>query len=76
MKKKPDDRSDNVDKIQHNIDFTIHNMELADEMIAKTSDEKMKKELTQKNDRREQALNGLRHEIRDEALHQERQRDQ
>ena len=76
MKNKPDDRSDNVDKIQHNIDFTIQNMELADKMIELTSDEKTKKDLSQKNDRREQALEGMRHEIRDEAKHREKERDQ
>ena len=36
MKNKPDDRRDNVDKIQYNITKTIQNCELADEMIAKT----------------------------------------
>ena len=67
MQSKPDNRKDNVEKIQRNIDMTIHNMELADDMIAKTSDQKTKKDLTEKNDRREQALGGMRHEIRDEA---------
>jgi len=47
-KPKPDDRRDNVEKIQKNIDMTIHNMELADDMIAKTDDEKTKKELMEK----------------------------
>ena len=63
----PDDRRDNVDKLQKNIDTTIRNMEAADEMIAKTSDGKTKQELTEKNDRRKQSLDGFRHEIRDEA---------
>ena len=40
MKNKPDDRSDNVEKIQYNIDRTILNCELADEMMAETEDEK------------------------------------
>ena len=66
-KPKPDNRSDNVEKIQKNIDFTIHNMELADEMIEKTSDKKMAKTLSEKNDRRRDALEGMRHEIKDEA---------
>lgn len=51
MKNKPDDRRDNVDKIQYNITKTIQNCELADEMIAKqmmknekTLIEKMKEE--------------------------------
>lgn len=66
-KNKPDNRKNNVERIQRNIDLTIHNMELADELIAKTSDKKMKKTLTEKNERRRQALDGMRSEIRDEA---------
>lgn len=65
---KPDDRRDNVDRIEFNIGQTIKNMELADEVIAKTDDEKMKKDLQEKNERREDALSGMRKEIRDEAL--------
>eukprot|EP00828_Plagiopyla_frontata_P039659 TRINITY_DN5224_c0_g1_i5.p2 TRINITY_DN5224_c0_g1~~TRINITY_DN5224_c0_g1_i5.p2 ORF type:complete len:125 (-),score=32.51 TRINITY_DN5224_c0_g1_i5:121-495(-) len=68
MKNKPDDRSDNVEKIQYNIDKTILNCELADEMIAKTEDEKMKQTLKEKNQRRENALNAMKKEIKDEAL--------
>ena len=69
-KPKPDDRSDNVDKIQFNINHTIRNMEAADELIEKTDDIKMKKDLEEKNDRRRTALNGMREEIRDEARNQ------
>lgn len=67
-KPKPDDRRDNVDKIQYNINKTIENYELAEEMIAKTSDEKTKKELKEKNKRRLQSLENMRKEIRDEAI--------
>lgn len=42
MKNKPEDRHDNVDRIQFNIDKTIQNCELVDKMIAETSDENMK----------------------------------
>lgn len=70
---KPDDRSDNVENIQYNIDHTIKNMELADEMIDITDDEKMKQALLAKNDRREDALRGMRAEIRDEANARENQ---
>lgn len=73
MKNKPDDRSDNVEKIQKNIDRTIHNIEISEDMIAKTSDQKAKKDLSEKNDRRRQSLKGLRHEIQDEATDRERQ---
>lgn len=67
MKPNPDDRSDNVDRIQRNIDMTIENIHRAEEMIATTPDQKMKQVLKEKNQRREQALEGMRHEIRDEA---------
>lgn len=71
MKSKPDDRKDNVDRIQYNIDKTIQNCELADEMIEITDDEKTKKTLTEKNKRREEALNSMREEIKDEAADKE-----
>ena len=67
MKHNPDDRRDNVKKIQYNIDKTIQNTELAEEMIAKTDDNKMKNALKAKNDRRSRALQGMRKEIKDEA---------
>ncbi len=68
MKINPDDRKDNVERIQENINMTIQNMERADEMIEETSDDKMRENLKEKNARREDALNGLRGEIRDEAI--------
>ncbi|HOG01035.1 MAG: Small, acid-soluble spore protein Tlp [Firmicutes bacterium ADurb.Bin248] len=67
MKPNPDNRKNNVERIQKNIDMTIHNMELADEMITKTDNSKTKEELQAKNERREQALEGFRKEIKDEA---------
>lgn len=67
MKPKPDDRSDNVEKIKKNIDWTLHNMELADELILKTSDENLKEALKAKNERRRESLRQMRHEIKDEA---------
>ncbi|CDZ24080.1 hypothetical protein CCDG5_0961 [[Clostridium] cellulosi] len=72
MKAKPDDRKDNVEKIQRNINNTIRNMELADEMIEKTDDPKMKDALEEKNERRRMSLDAMRSEIRDEAKARER----
>lgn len=69
---KPDDRSDNVERIQGNINHTIDNMRRADEMIEETSDDKMRENLKEKNERREDALNGMRSEIRDEAIAREK----
>jgi len=71
-KPKPDDRRDNVDRIQENIDNTIKNYRLAEEMIAITDDEKTKKDLREKNKRRLESLEGMKEEIRDEALHAKR----
>ncbi|MDS0524487.1 small acid-soluble spore protein Tlp [Clostridium sp. SHJSY1] len=72
MKIKPDDRSDNVDRIQNNISNTIKNIHLADELIEKTDDENTRRELSEKNDRREEALKGMRSEIKDEAIHKKK----
>lgn len=68
MKHKPDDRRDNVDKIQENIDNTIQNIEITEEMIELSDDDKMRKDLIEKNERREEALDSMRLEIKDEAL--------
>lgn len=71
MKNKPDDRRDNVDRIEENIGHTIQNIEKAEEMIQITDDQKTKETLMEKNKRREEALNGMREEIRDEAIDKE-----
>jgi small acid-soluble spore protein (thioredoxin-like protein) len=68
MTPKPDDRKDNVDRIQYNIDRTIHNIEISEEMIDKTDDDKTRRDLTEKNKRRENSLNSMKSEIRDEAI--------
>jgi small acid-soluble spore protein (thioredoxin-like protein) len=70
---KPDDRSNNVDRIKRNIDMTIHNIEAAEDMMSKTDNPSTKRDLSEKNERREQALDGMRSEIRDEAGHQKHQ---
>lgn len=72
MKNKPDDRRDNVERIQKNIDNTIQNIEIAEDMIALSNSSKMKEDLKQKNQRREEALDDMRKEIRDEALDRKR----
>lgn len=66
-KPNPDDRRDNVKKIQDHIDNTIQNIEFAEDMMKATDNEKTKYELKEKNQRREAALDGMREEIRDEA---------
>lgn len=67
MKHNPDDRRDNVDRIQNNIDHTIQNIEAADEILSTTRDPKKKRAMQKKNEKREDALDRLRVEIKDEA---------
>jgi small acid-soluble spore protein (thioredoxin-like protein) len=76
MKPNPDDRRDNVRRIQRNINHTIQNMEAAEEMISKTSDPKLKRALEEKNERRRASLDSLRKEIKDEADFQARNKPQ
>lgn len=71
-KPKPDDRSDNVDRIQFNINHTIRNMEAAEDMLSKVDDPTQRRELEEKNERRRDALQGMREEIRDEATDKKR----
>ncbi|HHD2753808.1 TPA: small acid-soluble spore protein Tlp [Clostridium perfringens] len=69
MKQNPDDRRDNVDKIQNTIDNTIKNIHESESMINSTDNRNTQAELKAKNERREQALNSLIDEIKDEACH-------
>ena len=68
MSPKPDDRSDNVQRIQDNIDNTLKNISLANEMIAKSNDPNEIQNMKERNERREEALDKMRSEIREEAL--------
>jgi small acid-soluble spore protein (thioredoxin-like protein) len=68
MKNKPDDRKNNVDRIQHTIDNTIENFRLTEDAIEESDDEKYKGVLEEKNQRREESLDSLKAEIRDEAI--------
>lgn len=67
MKHNPDDRSDNVERIQENIDNTIEKLEDAEELIEITDNSKTRHDLEEKNDKRRQALDSMKSEIRDEA---------
>ncbi len=67
-KQKPDDRRDNVNKIQSNINNTIVNYRKTEELINNVDDYKQKRELEEKNKRREQSLKNMKKEIKDEAI--------
>ena len=68
-KPKPDDRSDNVEKLENMVQDTIQNMEKARETMQYSSDEEQEK-IKAKNNRREEAIQGMREEMTDEANHQ------
>lgn len=71
QKPKPDDRTDNVGRIQNNIDNTIRRYREDKEIIENTDDDKLKNDLEEKNERREQSLKNMKKEIKDEALAKE-----
>ncbi|WP_164668886.1 small acid-soluble spore protein Tlp [Virgibacillus doumboii] len=67
-KPKPDDRSDNVEKLQGMVQDTIENIEDAHETMKFSSGEE-KQNIKEKNKRRERAIEGMRQEISDEYNH-------
>lgn len=65
---KPDDRSDNVEKLQNMVQNTIENIEEAEETMRYASGQD-KQNIREKNKKREEAIEGMRAEIKDEARH-------
>jgi len=66
----PDDRSDNVEKLQDMVQNTIMNIEKAHETMQFSSPEE-RAEIEAKNQRREEAIAAMRAEIKDEAATRE-----
>ncbi|WP_269409167.1 small acid-soluble spore protein Tlp [Lentibacillus daqui] len=69
-KPKPDDRSDNAAKLRDAIDNTMENMEEANESMEFSSAEQ-KQQIKAKNERREEAVKGMRAEIADEEKYEQ-----
>lgn len=72
---KPDDRSDNVEKLQRNVQNTIRNLREADEYLSEHADElspEEKRAIRVKNEHRRESIEGMRREIKDEAAHRRR----
>lgn len=73
---KPDDRSDNVDRLQEQVVNTIENLEEARETLENDDlPPEQRERILAKNRRREEAIRSKREEIRDEYAFQQRQRD-
>ncbi|MGM8365046.1 small acid-soluble spore protein Tlp [Virgibacillus sp. W0181] len=62
---KPDDRSDNAEKLQSMVQNTLENMDEAKESMEFASEEQ-KQQIKSKNKRREESIEGMRAEIKDE----------
>ncbi|HLR80469.1 MAG TPA: small acid-soluble spore protein Tlp [Bacillota bacterium] len=69
---KPDDRRDNVEKLQEMVQDTIQNIEKSHETLKYASSEETREQIEAKNKRREEAIEGMRAEIQDE-FHDQRQ---
>ncbi|MCW2278260.1 small acid-soluble spore protein Tlp [Heliophilum fasciatum] len=70
---KPDNRADNVENIQSIIDHTMEAFHNAEDQIKAHGDQMSAQDLNNlkaKNERRKDALDGLRAEIKDEARYQ------
>lgn len=70
MKAKPDDRSDNVEKLQEKVQNTIENMEESEQYLNEFGDEisdTAREQISDKNKRRRESIKGFREEIKDEA---------
>jgi small acid-soluble spore protein (thioredoxin-like protein) len=67
---KPDNRADNVENLQENVQNTIENLEESKSYLNEHGDEIPQDEaqqLKEKNQRREESIEGFRQEIKDEA---------
>ncbi|WP_075980631.1 small acid-soluble spore protein Tlp [Bacillus massilinigeriensis] len=67
QKPKPDDRSDNVEKLQSMIHDTIENMEEAEASLELATNEEQRAQIEAKNERRRESIDAFRAEIKDEA---------
>ncbi|WP_230973903.1 small acid-soluble spore protein Tlp [Cerasibacillus terrae] len=69
---KPDDRSDNVEKLQNMVQDTIQNIHASEETLENLTGEQ-REQIIAKNKRRKAAIEGMREEIKDEHTHDEQQ---
>nr|WP_255648085.1 small acid-soluble spore protein Tlp [Pseudalkalibacillus hwajinpoensis] len=67
MKANPDDRRDNAEKLQSMVQDTIENMHDAEASLEFTDSDLQKKAIKEKNQRREQSIQAMRNEIKDES---------
>ena len=64
--KNPDYSQGNQERIKTKINKTIHNSEVANEILEKTNDDLLKARLIEKNSRRQDAVNKMKEEIKED----------
>ncbi|MGN7299494.1 small acid-soluble spore protein Tlp [Fredinandcohnia aciditolerans] len=67
---KPDDRSDNVERLQDMVQNTIENIEESHDAMQFSNGEERQR-IQAKNERREESIAAMREEIKDEAAARE-----
>lgn len=70
---KPDNRADNVEKLQEKVQNTVHNLHEAEEYLEEFGaeiTEQEKQDIIKKNENRRESIEGFREEIKDEAAAQ------
>ncbi|MBH0229411.1 small acid-soluble spore protein Tlp [Halobacillus yeomjeoni] len=70
QKPNPDNRADNVDKLQEKVTNTIENIEASHDSMQFATEEE-KQNIEAKNKRRNQSIEAMRQEIKDEARNQQ-----
>lgn len=68
-KPNPDNRSDNIEKLQSMVQHTIENMEEAEAAMAFSNEDEQAR-IKEKNERRRDSFESFRNEIRDEYQEQ------
>lgn len=66
-KSKPDDRSDNVEKLQSMINNTLENIEESERSMQFTDSTEQKQSIQTKNEKRRESISAMRSEVKDEA---------
>ncbi|MCA0969030.1 small acid-soluble spore protein Tlp [Halobacillus litoralis] len=69
-KPNPDNRADNVERIQDNVQNTIENIEASHDSMQFATEEE-KRNIEKKNKHRNQSLRAMRDEIKEESRHQD-----
>lgn len=62
----PDYRQGNQERVKTKINKTMHNSEVANEILEKTNDDLLKARLIEKNSRRQDAVNKMKEEIKED----------